>query len=181
MKRTTVIAATLGVAAAIPGIAAGQGAVAAGGQVQMFETPALNGTVAKVLITGAIGDYGRAIKINKADKRDVSGAYSRLVLHEGTIIADGAALQKEIQIGEDHAHINLKSCSLQGSVSAPVQIVSGTGAYAGITGTIKVTFTLAELGETYHSGPRQGQCNTKTGGPVAQFATVRGSGNVTFR
>jgi len=183
MKRTAVIAAGLGIAAAVaaPAIASALSATAlSGGQIQIFGTPALTGTTGTALVTGAIGDYGKTVKINKAGRPDVNGIYSRLVLHKGTIIADGATLQKRIQIGSEHAHIDLSSCSLQGSVSAPVPIVSGTGAYAGITGTIKLTFTLAELGTTYTTGPEKGQCNTN-GGPVAEFATIHGSGPVSFK
>jgi hypothetical protein len=174
MKRQALIAAGLGIAAATsaPAIASALSASpAAVGRIQVFSTPPLSGTTGTVLITGAIGDYGKSVNINKAGRPDANGTYSKLELRKGTIVADATTLNKRIQTGE---HVDQSSCALQASVSAPVRIVSGTGAYAGITGTIKVTFTLAALGTT-----KAGQCNP--GKIAAAFATVEGSGAVSVK
>ncbi len=178
MKRQALIAARLGItaglaiAAATPAIASGLSASpAAAGRVQVFSTPPLSGTTGTVLITGAIGDYGKSVKINKAGRTDANGTYSKLELRQGTIVVDATTLNKRIQAG---VRVEQSSCSLRASVSAPVPIVSGTGAYAGITGTIKTTFTLAALGTT-----KAGQCNP--GNIAAAFATVEGSGTVSFK
>jgi hypothetical protein len=146
----------------------------------VFGTPALTGTTGTVLITGAIGDYGKTIKVDKAGHPDAAGTYNKLELQKGTVVLDAGPLQRRIQLGGAHAHLNPASCSLEGSVTAPAPILSGIGAYASISGTIKVTFTIAELAPTYASGPKEGECNTSNG-PSAQFATVRGTGTVSFK
>ncbi len=185
MKPAAILAAGLGIAAtaSVPVLATALGATGAqpaAGQIEMFSTPALNGGTSTVLITGAIGDYGKSVKINKAGQPDPKGPYSELHLHKGTVVVDGAALQKRIQAGSAQAKLNPVSCSLQGSVTAAEPIISGTGAYANATGTINVTFTLAELAPTYTTGPEQGKCNTSNG-PDAAFATVRGVGTISFK
>jgi hypothetical protein len=185
MKKTAILAAGLSIAAAASTavLSSALGATSTkptGGQIQAFGTPALSGTTGTILITGAIGDYGKTVKIDKAGRPDANGAYSKLELHKGTIVLDGTTLDKQIQAGSAHAHLNPVSCSLEGSLTAPAPIISGTGAYAGATGTIKVTFTLAELAPTYTSGAKQGQCNTSNG-PDAEFATIRGIGTVSFK
>ena len=186
MKHTAILAAGVSIAAvaSTPVLTSALGATSpkptTRGQIQALGTPALNGTTGTILITGVIGDYGKTVKVNKAGRPDPHGAYSELKLHKGTIVLDAATLQKRIQTGSAHAHLNPVSCSLEGSVTAPAPIISGTGAYAGATGMIKVTFTLAELAPTYTSGAKQGQCNTSNG-PNAQFATIRGIGTVDFK
>jgi hypothetical protein len=60
-------------------------------------------------------------------------------------------------------------------------VVSGTGLYAGIHGTIRITESFGFIGSTYKSGPKKGQCNMSNSAPtVAQMATVYGSGTVSF-
>jgi hypothetical protein len=184
MKRTAILAAGLAIAAApatgLTSAFASSSPQRTAGQIQAFGTPALNGGPGTVLITGAIGDYGKTLKINKAGQQDPKGTYSLLELSKGTIVTDGAPLQKRIQAGSARANLSPVSCSLEGSVTAPEPIISGTGAYAGITGTLQVTFTFAELAPTYTSGPKKGHCDTSNG-PDATFATTRSSGTVSFK
>ena len=87
MKPAAILAAGLGIAAtaSVPVLATALGATGAqpaAGQIEMFSTPALNGGTSTVLITGAIGDYGKSVKINKAGQPDPKGPYSELHLQK---------------------------------------------------------------------------------------------------
>jgi hypothetical protein len=108
-------------------------------------------------LTGTIADYGTSVKTTAAGKPDAKGGYSEARLQSGTILLDRRPLQAAIAVGTDHAHVDLASCSLHGSATATMPIVSGTGAYAGISGSVR--FTFAEIGTKFTSGSHKGQCN----------------------
>ena len=66
-------------------------------------------------------------------------------------------------------------------MSAATPIISGTGLYAGIHGTVKITESFGFIGATYKSGAKKGQCNmSNSASTVAQLATVYGSGTISF-
>jgi len=186
MKRPTILAAGFGALAIACAATATTAAFAAttthpaGGEIQVFETPPLTGTTGTVLVTGALGDHGEAVKVDKSGTPDLNGTYSKLELSRGTILVNGTRLSDRIASGSGTARLNPASCSIEGSVTEPVEIVSGTGSYANITGTVEVKFTLAELAPTYSSGPKKGQCNPSNG-PDAAWASVTGSGTVSFK
>ena len=52
----------------------------AGGSVKIFATPG-NGPGGTILITGAIGDYGKTLTIDKNGKTDSNGDYVKITLH----------------------------------------------------------------------------------------------------
>jgi hypothetical protein len=65
--------------------------------------------------------------------------------------------------------------------TAPAPVVSGTGLYAGIHGTMQITESFYFIGSTYKSGSKKGQCNMSNSAPtVAEMGTVYGSGTVSF-
>ena len=151
------------------------------GTIQLFITPALTGRGGGAMVlTGAIGDYGKATKTNAAGQPDPTGAYSRANLHYGTILLNTAPLRHAIQVGIQHAQPDLASCSLQGSARATVPIISGTGNYAGISGNVRAQFTFAEVAGRFTKGAKKGKCNLDAG-PVAQWASITGSGTVSFK
>jgi hypothetical protein len=153
---------------------------AAGGHVQVFITPSLTGKGGgPIIITGAIGDHGKSIKVNASGQPDPKGTHSLAKLQYGSILFNTRPLRKAIQVGTEKATPDLASCSLQGSTTANVPIISGTRQYSGITGTLHVRFTFAEVAGRYSRGPKQGKCNLAAG-PVAQWASVVGAGSVTF-
>jgi hypothetical protein len=74
------------------------------------------------------------------------------------------------------------TCSFSVSVSGPETLFNGTGMYAGIKGVAHVTQTIAGIGPRYASGPKKGQCNPSNNAtPLAFFASVIGTGTVTFK
>jgi len=111
---------------------------------------------------------------------DPTGTYSLAELHYGSILLNTAPLRRAIQRGSQRARPDLASCSLQGSTSATVPIVSGTRQYAGISGSIRGKFTFAEVVGRYTKGAKKGKCNLNAG-PVAQWASVVGTGTVSFK
>lgn len=152
----------------------------AGGAIQVFVTPSLTGHGGgPIYVTGAIGDYGKSVKVNATGKPDPKGTYSRARLHRGTIVLNTTRLKKQIQRGSERARPDLASCSLQGSTAATIPIISGTGLYAGISGSVRLKFTFAELAGRYTTGPKKGKCNLPQG-PIAQWASIVGSGIVNF-
>ena len=125
-----------------------------------------------MVIAGAIGDYGKGTKANAAGQPDPNGTYSLAKLHHGSILLNTAPLKRAIKRGTQHARPDLASCSLQGSTSATVPIVSGTGQYAGITGNIRAEFTFAEIAGRHTNGAKKGTCNLDAG-PVARPTPTR--------
>ena len=100
-----------------------------------------------------------------------------LVVHPGRDLALERALPAveldEPELGRDPRPARVETAA------APV--VSGTGLYAGIHGTIRITESFGFIGSTYKSGPKKGRCNMSNSAPtVAQMATVYGSGAVSF-
>ena len=160
----------------LTGGAAAAGASPAGGAIELWVTPAQNSTGAgKVIVTGAIGDYGPAQKVNSAGKPSAKGASRKLVLKKGTIIINVSqftAAQNNLNPTIDNTN-----CSATGTIAAPVQIVSGTGAYVGITGTVNLTADVAFILPKTKSG----SCDTSGNGtPLAIYQTVSGPGTVSF-
>ncbi len=90
-----------------------------GGSIQVWLTPSLTGNGGKILITGAIADYG----VTKGKK---SG---QAVLKKGTIKVN--LKQFNAATNAVNPTINPSNCSTSFTASAPVPIMSGTGAYAG--------------------------------------------------
>ena len=138
-----------------------------GGSIQVWVTPSLTGNGGgKILITGAVGDYG----ITKKGKNS-----NQAVLKKGTIIVN---LKQFNAMGNSaNPSINPSTCSGSFTYSAPVPIVSGTGAYAGITGSFNLTGQFAFILPKTKSG----SCNmSNNANPVSQYASVMGSGNVTL-
>jgi hypothetical protein len=151
-----------------------------GGAIQVFVTPSLTGHGGgPIYITGAIGDYGKSVKVNATGKPDPNGTYSLARLQHGAIVLNTSKLKKQIQVASERARPDLASCSLQGSTTATVPIISGTGLYAGISGSVRLKFTFAELAGRYTTGPHKGKCNLPQG-PIAQWASIIGSGTVNF-
>ena len=120
-----------------------------GSNVHFYEADtARDGNLGTVILTGAITDHG-------TDHQGVAdgGNYNKLVLSKGSF---------EINVGPIgnllNFPVNPATCSADGSATAPIPIVDGTGtrAYKGISGTIQTTVTFAWI------LPRlaNGQCNT---------------------
>jgi hypothetical protein len=73
------------------------------------------------------------------------------------------------------------TCSGVIAARGPITLSKGTGKYKGIAGTLQITETFAFVGSTYTSGAKKGQCNmSHDAPPAAQYASITGSGTVSF-
>ena len=151
-----------------------------GGKIELSATPSGNSGGGTIVLTGAIGDYGRTESVNKNGIPDPNGNYGKALLHQGSIEVNQTALtQNENSLPQ--TIFNLKTCSASASVSAPVPIASGTGLYTGISGTLTFSTTFAFIGPRQASGPKKGDCSQSNNAPpLAQWISVTGSGTVTF-
>jgi hypothetical protein len=128
----------------------------------------------KILITGAIGDYGATHKASSGGK-----TLATATLKKGTITFDLTAITTKV----NHATLTFDkaTCSASFTESAPVPVVSGTGLYAGIHGTVRLTESFGFIGSTYKSGSKKGQCNLSNSAPtVAQMGEVYGDSTISF-
>jgi hypothetical protein len=190
MLKNHKLTAAIGVAAVIAA-AAPAGAYAAGhsatshtsgarhGRVHVWVTPG-KGAVDKILLTGAIGDFGTATSETKSGKVDANGNYVKIALKQGSFTVNAVAFNKKAN--NTSPHVSSATCTLWVTVSGPVTLSDGTGAYAGISGRIHITTSFALLLPRHHSGPRKGTCNMSARAkPRAEFdGQIIGSGPVTL-
>ncbi len=150
------------------------------GPEKVFVTP--NDTTSsqhpgKILLTGTIGDYGSVVTTNAKGQPTKKSVYRTLELKKGTMLVDIAAFNKAVTADFAHATSNLTTCSISFTVKAPITILSGTKAYAGVTGSVMMTGNLAEIGPRTKSGA----CTTKTtAAPLATYFEITGSGTVSL-
>jgi hypothetical protein len=178
LSRTTIaVAGTFAclIGGASVALAAGASKTPAGGPIQMLVQPGLNQGEGKVLFTGAVGDYGSSSRTTSSGDKKFATAN----LKKGTIKIDLTAVAGKVDSA--NPAINMETCSGFVTETAPSPIVSGTGLYAGIHGTVQITETFEFLGSDYTSGAKKGQCNMSNSAPTLdQMGTVYGSGTVSF-
>jgi hypothetical protein len=154
-------------------------AAPSGGTAHIWVTQS-RGVVDKIILTGAIGDYGTATSINKNGHPDANGRYVRIALKRGGFRVNATVFNRRA----DHLQpkVNKSTCSFWATAAGPVTLSRGTGAYAGISGTIDIRTSFAGVGPRFHSGPHKGMCNLgENAAPLAQFeGPITGSGRVTF-
>jgi hypothetical protein len=147
----------------------------AGGPIQVFVQPGNGQGSGKILITGAIGDYGSSSPTTTSGGRKFGTA----TLKKGTIKIDLTAITAKVN--KANPTVNAATCSVAINETAPAPVVSGTGLYAGIHGTIQITESFGFISTTFKSGSKKGQCNLSNSAPtVAQMGNVYGKGNVSF-
>lgn len=150
----------------------------AGGSVKLFATPEDNSSLhTTVLFTGAIGDYGQALTINKNGTANANGNYVKVTLKHGTFEINSSALNAKAN--QTQPAVNNTTCSAALSVTGPVSLFNGTGLYAGISGTLNITETFAFITARIPSGTDKGKCNDSAR-PIAPYASITGSGKVKF-
>jgi len=138
----------------------------AGGVVQYFETSTRNGS-ATVVVTGPFTDYG----VDHAGALQ-SGTVNQIVLKNGSFGLDIVRLDHAVVFAVDS-----RTCAYSESGSGPTRILDGTGAYAGIKGTL--TITVSGRGIL----PRSSTGVCEKGGdaaPLVAVSTASGSGVVSF-
>ncbi len=154
-------------------------AAATHGTVHVWVTPG-KGAVDSIVLTGVIGDHGTATSIEKNGTVNKNGVYVRVKLTQGTFEVDAVPLNQRLD--KLQPVIDKTTCSAWGSGSGNITLFNGTGAYAGIRGTIRMTTSFAAVLPRYKSGPKKGQCNVgENAVPVAQFSgPITGAGSISL-
>ena len=163
------------------GTAATAAGMPAGGPIQVFVTPNLtgNGAPDSIVITGAIGDFGTSRNMDKNGKTDPNGNYAKITLKKGTFVVNLTKLNATSNAMQPM--MTAATCSAVVSAAAPVTFSDGTGLYAGIAGTVKISETFAFILPRYTTGAKKGQCNmSNSAQPLGQYGSIMGTGTVTF-
>jgi hypothetical protein len=161
------------VAGASVALGAGSSNPPAGGPIHIFIQPGSSQGKGKILFTGAVGDYGSSSPTTGSGGKKFGTA----TLKKGTIKIDLTAIRAKVD--KANPTFNAATCSASYSETAAAPVVSGTGLYAGIHGTIQITESFGVIGSTYKSGSKKGQCNNSAT-LIAAMVTVYGSGSVSF-
>ena len=177
VAKVAIVAAALASLLIIGSVAVAAGKPA-GGKVQVFVSQQ-KGARAKILITGAIGDFGQTISVDKNGTVDQNGDFQKVNLKQGTFEVDATALNKKL--GGSGPKVNQSTCSLVFSGTANTAVFNGTGLYKGIKGNIKITVTFAGIAPRFTSGHNKGKCNFgQNVAPLSQFQAITGVGSVSF-
>lgn len=150
------------------------------GQTQLWASLGPNnGTSFKVIFTGAIGDHGTSVgaTANGKPTKKQNPGYRLFNLTKGTIFFN----TQKIDAAENNnsappTTVNATTCSATFVVTEPATAISGTKAYAGITGTISVTISYA-----FVLPLDKGKCNMNSNAnPSAAIGQVTGTGTVSY-
>lgn len=161
-----------------PAFAATAPGAPAGGPVKLFATPS-DGLHATILMTGAIGDYGNALTIDKNGTPDPNGNYVKVTLQKGGFEINSTTLNAKANKAQPT--FDTATCSAALYVAGPLPLSNGTGLYSGIAGTLTVSETAAFILPRYTGGKNKGECNTSNSAqPVKQYASIIGTGTVSF-
>jgi len=150
-----------------------------GGPLRIFGT-AGNGAAGTIVVTGAIGDYGKTLKMDKNGKANPNGNCVEITLKKGTFEVNATTLNATM--AKARGTFAPATCSFSVTGSAPTTLFNGTGLYKGISGTVRITINFAGVGPRYASGTHKGECvKSNNNGPLlAQYGSVIGTGTVTF-
>lgn len=179
MNRVGKMATAVGATACLLG--AGSVALAAspasppkGGKIRVFVTNT-SPTRGKILVTGAIGDYGTTISEDANGKVDPNGNYEKVKLKHGGFLVNATRLNKKLS--HVAPMVNKTTCSLVFSGRGPVTVGSGTGSYAGISGKATITVTFAGIAKKTANG-----CDFARNAPTrGQYQSITGTGRVRFK
>ena len=156
----------------------GAASAPAGGAIYIHATRN-DGPIGSIVVTGAIGDYGKTLSIDRNGKANENGNYAMITLTHGTFEVDATALNAKM--GQAQSFVNRPTCSFRYSASAPVTLFNGTGLYGGLRGKALITLVFGGVGSAYKSGPNKGQCNQNNDSPLAaQYVAYEGPGTVSF-
>jgi len=151
----------------------------AGGPIEIFVTVG-QGTGGSIVIAGAIGDYGKVLTVGANGKPNPNGHFVDVTLRKGTFKVNKTELDKATNAARATVE-SAATCSFGGTGTGPITLSDGTGAYAGISGTVTTTVTFGADGPFYASGPKKGTCNmSENAKPLAQFSTAVGHGTIKF-
>jgi hypothetical protein len=160
-KATVAVAAAAAATGALSGIAGAAGP-SHSGTIKYLAVSTNNGKPVDI-VTGAISDHGT--------DRSVSNTTQQIVLSQGTFEVDATKFNKSFKFTTDP-----KACTSFGTASAAnLPISHGTGAYAGITGSISVKATILATGIV-----KNGKCQNLNRKVSAEVSSFSGTGHVSY-
>jgi hypothetical protein len=160
------------------GAYAARSAKPAGGTIRIY-APTTNGAAGTLIVTGAIGDYGKTLQMTKSGKADGNGNYIKATLQKGTFMIN--LVRFNAILNKAGGSVNKTTCSFSFGGTGPVTLFNGTGLYSGISGTVSVTLSFVGVGPLYASGKNKGKCDMRNSTKLlAQGGAVQGAGAVKF-
>lgn len=136
-----------------------------GGEIHVYGVSPTGGNTNQIIITGAFAARG--------ETSNVSENIGMVTTSAGTFKVN----LRELNHAAGTGGLNAKSCSGAFTVTAPITLFDGTGAYKGIKGTIKLQTTFAAI----FSATDNGACNAgPTATPLSSLSFFQGQGSVSF-
>lgn len=143
------------------------------GVVQVWVTPG-RGPTSSIVLTGAIGDYGTSLYVDKTGKVTANGQYQKVTLQHGGFMVNTVALSQKALVA--NRHVNTATCSFHFAVTANATVFGGTGTYQAIRGVFRMTERFAGVGAV-----DSGQCTLPSSARMlALWGSITGQGAVTF-
>lgn len=145
-------------------------------QLMLWEVNS-DGPAFKAQLTGAAGDYGRAVTIDRDGKVDSDNPTElKLKLAHGSFRLSIAPIEKAFAKALRHWSPNPATCSGGIIVTAPGPVIahSGTGAYRSITGSFSLTDNSSEV------LPRSNCHDTGGARPLSELIVVDGTGAISY-
>ena len=158
MRRIILVGAAATVAASLAISGAAAAAPTTKTEHFSFVSTAITGNTFSAIATGAF----------------TAGGTANLPSGKGTLKFPGGTIKVAAKAGHAKNNFNAKTCLGTSVQPGTFKIISGTGVYAGITGSGKYTASFTEVAPTV-----AGKCSTK-GNPVAVQAIITASGPVTL-
>ncbi len=181
-----IITATVGATAILGSLALGASPALAqsptGGTIKVWVTANATGSGNKpnpIVITGAIADYGTGQNVNSSGKPAANTQRVKLTLKKGTFTVDTSQLNAAFNNANptDFSNSNCSASVAVGPAAVPIIAGSGTGAYAGISGSVTMSAQVALILPKTKSGA----CNqSNNANPVAGWGIITGNGTVSF-
>ncbi|MFG2793834.1 hypothetical protein [Streptomyces sp. NPDC048419] len=134
-----------------------------------------DGPTSSVILTGAIGDYGSAESVTPGGAVDSDHRGDLQVrLTRGSFRIHVADIDKQLVTAFASFPPNRTTCSGNVVAAGPAPVVrgSGTGSYRGLTGTFRLTMTIAEVDARTHCTPSSAF--------LKQAVVTAGSGSVSL-
>lgn len=167
--------AVLGAAALVPTIPASATTMMTSGSVHVYVEPPSGAGTGPIYLTGVISDYGTTRNVNANGTSDANGNYAIVNLSQGSFMVNLTTLNKIS--AKQQPIFSARACEAYGTTTAPVTLMKGAGAYAGISGTINFNIVFIFVAPRLKSGA----CNMANNAPaVRQFVFGTGTGHVTY-
>jgi hypothetical protein len=149
-----------------------------GGEVEFTGYSSGDGPKSVAVLTGAIGDYGEAIRTTSSGSAGSEYHELELSMTRGSFRLNIAGIESELGkaiFGAFPTHSS--TCSGEVSVSGATPVIdgTGTGAYKGLQGSLDMTITINEV-EEWPTCPK-----TDTSPYLAQSVFITGKGMVSLR